>query len=201
VVAHADARIATRAMVDGQATVGAGASIWDLAVVGKGAVVGAETVIGRGAFVDSGVMVGERCKIQNDALLYSPARIGDGVFVGPAVVLTNDLIPRAVNPDGSLKSGADWTPVAVQVRDGASIGARAVCVAPVVIGEWALVAAGAVVVQDVAAHALVVGVPARQVAWVGRSGHRLVGEGDGRFTCPVTGETYTEVSGALVRDA
>ena len=76
----------------------------------------------------------------------------------------------SVNPDGSLKSGHDWEPVGVTVREGASIGARAVCVAPVTIGRWALVAAGATVVRDVPDFALVVGVPARRIGWVGRAG-------------------------------
>ena len=197
---HESARIAPGATVDGTARVGAGTAVWDLAVVRPGAVLGRECVVGRGAYVDAGVVVGDRCKIQNDALLYAPAKLGDGVFVGPAVVLTNDQHPRAVTPDGELKSASDWEAVGVDIRRGASIGARAVCVAPVVVGEWAMVAAGAVVAADVRPHALVVGVPARQVAWVGRSGHRLEEVGPGRFTCPVTGEAYREDDGELVRD-
>ena len=91
----------------------------------------------------------------------------------PAVVFTNDKFPRAVTPEGRLKSPEDWEVVGVTVRRGASIGARAVCVAPVEVGEWAMVAAGAVVTADVPAHGLVVGSPARRIGWVGRSGHRL----------------------------
>jgi UDP-2-acetamido-3-amino-2,3-dideoxy-glucuronate N-acetyltransferase len=193
-------RVAEGAEVDPTAVLGAGAKVWSLAVVRAGAQVGRDSVLGRGAFVDAGVVVGERCKIQNDALLYSPAVIGDGVFVGPAVVLTNDTNPRAVRPDGALKGSDDWTPVGVEIRTGASVGARVVCVAPVVVGEWAMVAAGAVVVHDVPAHALVAGVPARRIAWVGRSGHRLVDDGASGLICPVTGELYREVDGVLVRD-
>ncbi len=106
--------------------------------------------------------------MQNYALVYEPAELADGVFIGPAVVLTNDTYPRAVNPDLSLKSAHDWEPVGVTIGEGASIGARAVCVAPVTIGAWATVAAGAVVTKDVPDHALVVGVPARRVGWVGQ---------------------------------
>ena len=194
------ALIADRAEVDPAAVVGPRARVWDQAVVRAGATVGRETVLGRGAFVDAGVAVGARCKVQNNALRYAPAVIGAGVFIGPAVVLTNDAYPRAVRPDGELKEAKDWSAVGVEVRSGASIGARAVCVAPVVVGEWSLVAAGAVVVDDVPPHALVVGVPARQVAWVGRSGHRLVDDGRGGLVCPETDEMYHEVKGRLVRD-
>jgi acetyltransferase-like isoleucine patch superfamily enzyme len=136
-------------------------------------------------------------KLQNYSLIYEPARLGDGVFVGPAAVLTNDEYPRAVTPDGQLKTGDDWTAVGVTIDEGAAIGARAVCVAPVRIGRWALVAAGAVVVKDVPDFALVVGVPARQVGWVGRAGVPLERKGDGRYVCPRTGEAYLESDGRL----
>src|SRR5690242_21476428 len=82
--------------------------------------------------------MGDNCKLQNYALVYEPAVLEDGVFVGPAVVFTNDHFPRAVSPDGTLKTGDDWEAVGVTCRTGASIGARSVCVAPVTIGRWAL---------------------------------------------------------------
>jgi len=171
--------------------------IWDGAHVREGATIGEGTSIGRGAYVGQGVVMGRNCKLQNLALVYEPAVLGDGVFIGPAVVLTNDLFPRAVNPDQTRKTADDWHAVGVTVRDGASIGARAVCVAPVTIGEWAMVGAGAVVVHDVPAHALVVGSPARQIGWVGRAGYRLVKESNGRWRCDATGETYLLVDGAM----
>ena len=90
-----------------------------------------------------GVYLGDNVKLQNYALVYEPARLADGVFVGPAAVLTNDTYPRAVTPEGRLKGNVDWTAVMVNIREGAAIGARAVCVAPVTIGRWALVAARA----------------------------------------------------------
>ncbi len=191
------AHVAESAQVEPGSTCGPSTQVWDLATVREGASIGAECVIGRGAYIGPGVVVGDRVKIQSQALIYEPAVLEDGAFVGPAVVFTNDTYPRAVNPDGSLKTGGDWTAVGVTVREGAAIGARAVCVAPVTIGRWASVGAGSVVTRDVPDHALVVGTPARQVGWVGRSGVPLVSDTRDRWICPVSGEVYVQVDGRL----
>ncbi|MCD0443726.1 N-acetyltransferase [Glycomyces sp. A-F 0318] len=180
------------------ASIGDHSSIWDLAQVREGAVLGDHCTVGRGAYIGTGVRVGANVKIQNYALVYEPARLADGVFVGPAVVFTNDHRPRSVGPDGTLKGAADWEPVGVDVAEGASIGARAVCVAPVRIGRWAMVAAGAVVTRDVPDFALVMGVPAERAGWVGRTGSRLEADGDRRWRCPDTGARFAERDGALV---
>lgn len=187
-----DPRITQSADVDPTSTLGQDSVVWHLAQVRDGADIGAGTIIGRGAYIGSGVHIGRNCKIQNYALVYEPASLADGVFVGPAAVLTNDTFPRAINADGSLKSAHDWEPVGVSIREGASIGARAVCVAPVTIGMWATVAAGAVVTRDVPNFALVVGVPARRIGWVGRAGQRLSKVSDELYECPLTGERYRE---------
>lgn len=187
---HATADVAENAVI------GEGSKVWNYAQVREDARLGADCIIGRGAYIGSGVELGDNCKVQNYALVYEPAKLGHGVFIGPAVVLTNDHFPRAVNPDGSLKSAHDWAPVGVTILEGASVGASATCVAPVTIGRWSLVGAGAVVISDVPDFALVVGSPARRVGWVGRAGSPLTQDADG-WVCPETGARYVENDGVL----
>lgn len=194
-------RIVESADVSAEASIDDGTSIWHLAQVRERARIGASCIVGRGAYIGPGVVMGDNCKIQNYALVYEPAQLEDGVFVGPAAVLTNDTYPRAINHDGSPKSSSDWDPVGVNVRRGVSVGARAVCVAPLTIGEWATIAAGAVVVKDVPAYALVAGVPARQLGWVGEAGVPLTRvDGPGGWLCPQTGARYAETAGLLTKE-
>ncbi|MFE6734204.1 DapH/DapD/GlmU-related protein [Microbacterium sp. NPDC057650] len=198
----ASPRIVDTADVSPDASIGDGSSIWHLAQVREGVRMGENCIVGRGAYIGTGVEMGDNCKVQNYALVYEPAKLSDGVFIGPAVVLTNDTYPRAINADGSLKSAHDWEPVGVTIETGAAIGARATCVAPVTIGAWATVAAGAVVVKDVPAYALVAGVPAKRIGWVGESGVPLTpGEEAGTWICPTTGDRFSETNGVLTKEA
>lgn len=184
--------------VEDGASVGDGCRVWDLAKVRTGATVGPECTIGRLAYIDNDVIVGSRCKIQNNALVYGPATIGDGVFIGPAAVLTNDRHPRAVTPDGQPALAGQWSRVGITIRNGAALGAGSTVVSGVSIAEWALVAAGSVVTADVPPHALVAGVPARQLGWVSRTGHRLVEDDDG-WACPFSGDRYDMIDGVMRR--
>jgi acetyltransferase-like isoleucine patch superfamily enzyme len=183
--------------VDNSAELGAGTTVWHLAQIRENARLGMDCIVGRGAYVGPGVVIGHSVKLQNYALVYEPARLEDNVFIGPAAVLTNDMYPRSVDVQGKIKRPADWEALGVVVREGASLGARAVVVAGCSVGRWALVAAGAVVTRDVPDFALVAGTPARRIGWVGRAGVRLMDDGDGKWRCPETGEVYAEADGVL----
>jgi acetyltransferase-like isoleucine patch superfamily enzyme len=185
------------ANVEPGAQLGDGTKVWARSHVRSTAVVGDNCNIGSGVFVDADVVVGNNCKIQNLAQLFTPARLGDGVFIGPGVILTNDVYPRAVSPDGKLLSADEWHADGVTVGEGAAVGARSVVVAGTTIGAWSLIGAGAVVTKDVAPHAMMLGNPARQVGWVGRVGRRLETGDDGTLVCPESGERYREVDGEL----
>ncbi|MGM7668522.1 acyltransferase [Microbacterium sp. A93] len=173
-----------------------GVKVWHLAQVREAAEIGPRTIVGRGSYIGTAVSVGADRKIQNYALVYEPTVIEEGVFIGPATVLTNDTYPRAIAPDGSQKSAGDWEAVGVTLRSGASVGARAVCVAPVTIGVWAMVAAGSVVTRDVPDFALVAGVPARRIGGVWPAGRKLESDGDA-WVRPVSGDWYVEMNGQL----
>ncbi|MBI3429354.1 MAG: N-acetyltransferase [Actinobacteria bacterium] len=183
-------RIHATSDVAADVEIGDGSSIWHYAQVRENCVLGENVIVGRGAYIGTGVHVGSNSKIQNYALLYEPALLEAGVFIGPGVILTNDEYPRAINPDGSQKNGSDWEAKGVIIREGASIGAGSICVAPVEIGAWSLVAAGSTVTKNVPAFALVAGVPAKRIRWVGKAGVPLTDDGAGNFTCPKTGARY-----------
>jgi acetyltransferase-like isoleucine patch superfamily enzyme len=159
--------------VSPEAQIGEGTSIWHQAQVREGARLGRYCIVGKGVYVDSGVQIGDNVKIQNYASIYHGVEIEDGVFVGPHVCFTNDNLPRAVKPDGTLKGSDDWTVGRILVRRGASLGANATILPGIQIGEWALVGAGSVVSRDAPPHGLVIGNPACLVGFVCACGGRL----------------------------
>jgi acetyltransferase-like isoleucine patch superfamily enzyme len=183
------------AEVSDRAEIGAGTKVWRSAHVREGARIGRNCIVGAGAYIGAGVTLGDNCKVQNDALLYEGLTCEEGVFVGPQVCFTNDYWPRAINPDGSLKSAADWHVGRTLVRYGASVGARSVVVTGVTIGRFATVGAGSVVTRDVPDHALVFGNPARLRGWVCACGRKLTVEpGASRGFCQHD-QSWTELAG------
>jgi UDP-2-acetamido-3-amino-2,3-dideoxy-glucuronate N-acetyltransferase len=148
-------------------TIGPRTRVWAFAHVMAGAAIGADCNICDGVFIEGGVVIGDRVVVKNGAMIWDGVTIDDDVFVGPAVIFTNDRVPRA----DMTKSPREFVPTVVQA--GATIGANATIVCGVTVGRRALVAAGAVVAESVEAHALVVGVPARRVGWVCACGLRL----------------------------
>lgn len=149
------------AVVEEASQIGQRSQVWHHAHVRTGAIVGDDCVIGKNVFIDAGVRMGRGCKIQNNVSLYKGVELEDEVFVGPSAVFTNDRVPRA---------SSDWEISSTVVRRGASIGANSTLVAGCEIGEWALVAAGAVVVKAVRPHQMVAGNPARPIGWLCRCG-------------------------------
>ncbi len=135
--------------------------VWHHAHVREGATLGSDCIVGQNAYIDVDVRVGDRVKIENNASVYRGAEIGDGAFIGPHAVLANDRHPRAVTPEGRMKEAEDWRVDPIRVRARASVGAGAIVLPGVTIGEHALVAAGAVVTRNVPAFGLVRGNPAR----------------------------------------
>ncbi len=165
---------------------GAGSSAWHQVQVRTGAVVGAGTIIGKGAYIGADVHVGANCKIQNYSCVYEGTTLEDGVFVGPEVVFTNDRFPRAINPDGTIKSASDWDCEGATVGFGAAIGSRSVILPGIRVGRWALIGAGSVVTKDIPDHALVVGNPAKAIGWVCVCARRLRDD----LTCESCGKGY-----------
>lgn len=163
------------------AEVGARTRIWAFAHVMKGAVVGEDCNVCDHAFIESGARVGNRVTVKNGVLIWDKVTVEDGVFLGPNTVFTNDRNPRV-----AFKGTDLFVLEPTLVKRNASIGANATIVCGVTIGEYALVAAGSVVVEDVPHHALVMGVPARQVGHVCDCARRL----DASLACPACGRVY-----------
>ena len=150
--------------IDEDVKIGAGTKIWHFCHVQKGARIGENCSFGQNVNVSNNVIIGNDCKVQNNVSLYEGVELEDGVFCGPSCVFTNDLTPRARYPKG--RKGYKRT----LIKEGASIGANATIVCGNTIGDYARVAAGAVVTKDVPAYTLVAGVPAKVIGRVDERG-------------------------------
>jgi len=172
-IAHPTAEIASDAVI------GDGTRIWQHCIILGGAQLGRDCKLGHNVFIEGGVVVGDGVVIKDNVCLYQGVIVGDEVFIGPNAVFTNVRTPRAFV---SRKNEFEATSIA----RGATIGANATIVCGNRIGDYAMVAAGAVVTADVPAYALVAGNPARRIAWVSKSGEVLGPD----LVCPRTGESY-----------
>lgn len=166
-------RIHPTAEVSSEAVIGEGTSIWHQCQVRPGAKIGKNCILGKGVFIDTGVPLGDNVKIQNYVSVYHGVEVADGVFIGPHVCFTNDMRPRAINPDGTLKSADDWVLSRTIIQRGAALGANSTIRCGITIGEWAMVGSGSVVTRDVPPHGLVFGNPARLHAFVCACGEQV----------------------------
>jgi UDP-2-acetamido-3-amino-2,3-dideoxy-glucuronate N-acetyltransferase len=173
------------AIVDQPAQIGEATKIWHFCHVMAGARIGARCVLGQNVFVAARAVLGDGCKIQNNVSLYDDVILEDDVFVAPSAVFTN-----VVNPRAFIERKHEYRPT--RVGRGASVGANATVVCGHDIGEYAFIGAGAVVTKEVAAYALVTGVPARQIGWVCRCGVRLP-QGDAA-RCASCGQGYRQIT-------
>ena len=166
-------RIHPTSDVSPQAVIGDGTSIWHQAQVRENVHLGQNCIIGKGVYIDFGVSLGDNVKVQNYVSIYHGVTIEDGVFVGPHVCFTNDLRPRAINPDGSLKSADDWVLSETRIGRGAALGANSTIRCGISIGQWAMIGAGSVVTRDIPDYGLVWGNPARLHGFVCPCGGKL----------------------------
>ncbi len=179
--------IHSTANVSDQAHIGDNTKVWINVQIRENVKIGSNCIISKDVYIDHGVKIGDRCKVQNSVSVYNGVTIEDDVFVGPNVAFTNDKIPRAFN--------TEWKITPTLVEKGSSIGANSTIICGIVIGSYAMIAAGSVVTKSVPKHALVMGNPGRIVGYVCECGNRL----DSQNKCTVCGKiTNLNSSGEVI---
>ena len=179
------------AYVDDGCVLGAGTKVWHFSHLMRGCRLGENCNIGQNVVIAEGVTLGRGCKVQNNVSIYQGVTCEDEVFLGPSMVFTNVLNPRA-----AVCRKSEYRPTLL--RKGTTVGANATVVCGHTLGEYCMIGAGAVITKDVLAYALMAGVPARQFGWVSRHGERLVFDENGQAVCPATGERYELRNGVCV---
>jgi UDP-2-acetamido-3-amino-2,3-dideoxy-glucuronate N-acetyltransferase len=163
-------KIHSTADVSKNVKIGQNTSVWHQAQIRENVIIGDNCIIAKGAYIDNDVIIGNNVKIQNYASIYHITQIEDSVFIGPYVCITNDLLPRAINPNGSLKSNDDWNVGKSIIRTGASLGAGTIVTPGIEIGSFAMTGAGSLVAENIPSQALVYGHPAKIQGWVCKCG-------------------------------
>ena len=182
------------AIVDEGAQIGEGSRVWHFVHVCGGARIGKGVSMGQNVFVGNKVVIGDRCKIQNNVSVYDNVTLEEGVFCGPSMVFTNVYNPRSL-----IERKDEYRDTLV--KKGATLGANCTIICGVTIGEYAFIGAGAMINKDVPAYALMVGVPARQIGWMGEFGEQLPlpREGEGEAVCAHSGDRYVLCGKTLTR--
>ena len=180
-------RIHESAYVDDNVIIGNGTAIWHFVHVLSDTIIGENCVLGQNVMAGPDVQIGNGCKIQNNVALYRGVVLEDNVFCGPSCVFTNVLTPRA-----HVERKTEFSQTIV--KKGATIGANATIVCGNTLGQYCMIAAGAVVTKNVKDYALMAGVPAKRIGWVSREGERIDNNG---LLCPRSGAKYKEIDGNL----
>ena len=169
--------------IDEDVRIGQGTAIWHFSHVLKGAQIGENCILGQNIMIDRNVCIGNGVKIQNNVSVYTGVQIENDVFIGPSVVFTNVINPRAfIDRKQEFKN--------TMIKNGATVGANATIICGITIGEYAMIGAGTVVTQNVPNYALMVGNPAKQIGWMSEHGHRLEFDSTGKATCKESGQVY-----------
>ncbi len=178
--------------VDDGCEIGAGTKIWHFSHIMSGCKIGKNCNIGQNVVISPDVVLGCNCKIQNNVSVYTGVRCEDDVFLGPSMVFTN-----VVNPRAAVSRKDEYRPTLL--KRGTSVGANATIVCGHTLGEYCLIGAGSVVTKDVPAYALMAGNPARRIGWVSAHGEKLHFDEEGMATCPATKEKYRLMDGKVER--